>query len=217
MSSPKQHQPYRYYIILDFEATCEENNPNFFNEIIEFPSVVLDTQTMKCISEFRTFVKPEKNPILSNFCTTLTGITQEQVNGGVSLKEALLQYDQWIQQLFSKNESIFTFVTCGNWDLSTVLPKNCKEYGITLANYFKSFVNIKTVFKQFLNIEPMGMARMLEYLKLELVGKHHSGIDDCRNIARIVVKVMEMGCVVNETSQSRHKKKLLQQSCQQKE
>ncbi len=200
----KTQQPFRYYIILDFEATCEENNRSFFNEIIEFPSVVLDSQEMKCISEFRTFVKPQKNPILSDFCTKLTGITQQQVNEGISLKEALQKYDTWLQELFKKDDS-WTFVTCGNWDLATILPKNCEAYGISLPNYFASFVNIKTTFKNFYHENPMGMANMLRYLKLELEGKHHSGIDDCRNIAKIVIKLMQQHCVVTLTDQKKVK------------
>ena len=43
------------------------------------------------------------------------------------------------------------------------------------------------------------MAGMLSELKMELVGKHHSGIDDCRNICRIVQRMIQEGCVIQET------------------
>lgn len=33
------------------------------------------------------------------------------------------------------------------------------------------------------------MAAMLNILKLGLEGRHHSGIDDCKNIARIVERL----------------------------
>jgi len=42
---------------------------------------------------------------------------------------------------------------------------------------------------------------MLRDLGIELVGKHHSGIDDARNIARIVTKLLEGGAVVEGTGQ----------------
>ena len=32
---------------------------------------------------------------------------------------------------------------------------------------------------------------MLEHAKLTLVGRHHSGLEDCRNIAKIVMKITE--------------------------
>jgi inhibitor of KinA sporulation pathway (predicted exonuclease) len=37
------------------------------------------------------------------------------------------------------------------------------------------------------------MGEMLQKCGLELEGKHHSGIDDARNIARCVIKTMEQG------------------------
>ena len=42
--------------------------------------------------------------------------------------------------------------------------------------------------------KPAGMAGMLRALDLELVGRHHSGIDDARNIARIVITLLAKGC-----------------------
>ena len=38
---------------------------------------------------------------------------------------------------------------------------------------------------------------MLGYLKLNLIGKHHSGIDDCVNIARIAIELLQDGMDVN--------------------
>jgi len=37
------------------------------------------------------------------------------------------------------------------------------------------------------------MDKMLEYLNLTLDGKHHSGIDDCRNISKILGKMVKDG------------------------
>ena len=37
------------------------------------------------------------------------------------------------------------------------------------------------------------MPQLLELAGLELEGRHHSGIDDARNIARCVVKSLEKG------------------------
>ena len=34
---------------------------------------------------------------------------------------------------------------------------------------------------------------MLKYLKLEHQGRHHSGLDDCINIANIALKMMKDG------------------------
>jgi len=37
------------------------------------------------------------------------------------------------------------------------------------------------------------MAGMLNYLRLPLEGRHHSGIDDCRNISRIARQMLKDG------------------------
>ena len=48
-----------------------------------------------------------------------------------------------------------------------------------------------------------GMAQMLAELDLELEGHHHSGIDDCRNLARIVARMASDGCVLTANGKTR--------------
>jgi len=44
------------------------------------------------------------------------------------------------------------------------------------------------------------MASMLEILKIPLDGRHHSGIDDCRNIAKISQRMVKDGHCFTEKS-----------------
>lgn len=42
---------YDYVCVVDFEATCEEDNPpDFHHEIIEFPMVLINTHTLEIVS-----------------------------------------------------------------------------------------------------------------------------------------------------------------------
>lgn len=42
---------YDYICVVDFEATCEEDNPSdFHHEIIEFPLVLINTHTLEIVS-----------------------------------------------------------------------------------------------------------------------------------------------------------------------
>lgn len=42
---------YDYICVVDFEATCEEDNPSdFLHEIIEFPMVLINTHTLEIVS-----------------------------------------------------------------------------------------------------------------------------------------------------------------------
>lgn len=69
--------PFDYICVYDFECQCTEGKQQLkFNEIIEFPVVVVDVKQMKVVYEFHTYVKPEVEPKLTDFCTELTGIEQ---------------------------------------------------------------------------------------------------------------------------------------------
>ncbi len=93
-------------------------------------------------------------------------------------------------------------------------------FGDTPPPVFRCFINIKDAFTAHYGQQPRGMAEMLKLLKLPLEGKHHSGIDDCRNIARCAVAMLRDGCemsvTVSETewTQFQIKQKLKKQSKQ---
>ena len=83
--------PFKYICVFNSIVTCSEDKGASLKsqEIIEFPIVIVDVEN-KCIkSTFTTYVKPEIDPKLTDYCTELTGITQEQVNGAVDLKTAM--------------------------------------------------------------------------------------------------------------------------------
>lgn len=40
-----------YFVVIDFEATCEENNEiGYIHEIIEFPAVLVNARTLQTVS-----------------------------------------------------------------------------------------------------------------------------------------------------------------------
>ena len=46
--------------------------------LVEFPAVLLNTQSGDIEAEFHQYLQPQENPILSDFCKQLTGISQVQ-------------------------------------------------------------------------------------------------------------------------------------------
>jgi 3'-5' exoribonuclease 1 len=88
----KIEQHFEYIAVIDFEATCERNQGNSFpHEIIEFPIVLihvpkrtivrremieLDRCFVVQVDRFQSYCRPTIRPILSSFCTQLTGIEQ---------------------------------------------------------------------------------------------------------------------------------------------
>jgi inhibitor of KinA sporulation pathway (predicted exonuclease) len=182
-----------YLFILDFEAQCDNNTKLDCQEIIEFPVVVIDVKNQTINSKiFHSYVRPTIYPKLFPFCTELTGITQDQVDKGKELAQVLVDFEAFVINDFS--DSKFTFVTCGDWDLKTCLKNEALYKNIELKTYFEQWINIKRVFADFIKSKHRSsMVEMLSYLDLPLVGRHHSGIDDAKNIAEIALKILKGG------------------------
>merc|ERR1712048_202629 len=69
----------------------------------------------------------------------------------------------------------------------------CDVAGCRVPQRFRHWLNIKELFSSVLGKKGSAMPAMLEALKLELRGHHHSGLDDCRNIARILQVLLQKG------------------------
>ena len=39
---------------------------------------------------------------------------------------------------------------------------------------------------------------MLKYLEIKHIGKHHSGLDDCKNISNILIRMLDDGYILEE-------------------
>lgn len=75
-----------------------ENLPGKYHEIIQIGAVIIEMSgDMREVDSFQTLVRPQKNPILSDYLVDLTRITQEQVEkGGVLFPLALIQFMDFI-------------------------------------------------------------------------------------------------------------------------
>ncbi len=185
-----------YYCVLDFEATCWEGERRPTQEIIEFPSVLIRVDTFRRsltqIGEFHQYVRPVIHPELSEFCTSLTGITQDQVSSAKPIEEVYEEHHRWLQSNVEEGAPCH-IVTCGNWDLATMLPMEIANKGLHRRHVYSHFINIKYEFERFYHRRVGSMPQMLEKCGLELQGRHHSGIDDTRNISRVLLKMLEDG------------------------
>jgi len=89
----------------------------------------------------------------------------------------------------------WAFVTCGDWDLKTMLKEQFKlcDWSYPPPTPFCRWINIKRIFEAHQKIPARGMPDMLSALQLPLVGRHHSGLDDCHNIVAICVQLIKLG------------------------
>jgi RNA:NAD 2'-phosphotransferase (TPT1/KptA family)/inhibitor of KinA sporulation pathway (predicted exonuclease) len=197
---PSEDRGFDFLAVLDFEATCvEERDRNFTQEIIEWPCVLLNATTGETVDVFHHYIKPRQHPQLSTFCKNLTKIEQATVDAGIDIEETMDRFSMFLRkhQLVGSGSNAatkrFAFVTCGDWDLKTMLPRQCKLIRRAVPAYARSWINIKHSFQKQYKVKAGGMAGMLRHLKMPLVGTHHSGIDDSKNIAAIAVRMLRDG------------------------
>ncbi|CAF1274190.1 unnamed protein product [Adineta steineri] len=194
-------QPFDYIAVLDFEATCEENaGKNYQNEIIEFPIVLIDVKQQAIIDKFHSYCQPAIKPILSKFCTQLTGIKQRQVDDAPLFFDVLHNVETWLYErnlLSSTKQHKFAFATDGPWDFRNFLQIQCRLSSIPYPSWAEQWIDIRKGFAEFYSVKRTGINKMLHKLGLDFDGRPHSGIDDAINIARITVELLKEGCVLS--------------------
>ncbi|XP_047431175.1 3'-5' exoribonuclease 1 [Mugil cephalus] len=188
---------YDYICVVDFEATCEEDNPpDFHHEIIEFPMVLINTHTLEIVDSFQEYVKPELNPQLSDFCVKLTGITQKMVDEADPFPDVLRRVVAWLQERELGTKYKYTILTDGAWDMSKFLNIQCRISRIRYPQFAKKWINIRKSYGNFYKVprNQTKLSTMLENLGLKYEGRPHSGLDDSRNIAKIALRMLQDGC-----------------------
>ena len=193
-------QAITHFAVIDFEAQCQKGPRLTPQEIIEWPCVLVDASTGETVDEFHSYVRPLAHPRLTAFCTELTGIEQATVDAAPPFADVLSAFTAWASGHAAQGRRLLP-VTCGDWDLRTCLPGQVKYSGLShlVPPILGTWCNVKNAFRDAYGDKARGMAGMLRHLKLPLVGRHHSGIDDSRNIAAIVRKLLADGHVVGAT------------------
>ncbi|XP_009780659.1 uncharacterized exonuclease domain-containing protein At3g15140 isoform X2 [Nicotiana sylvestris] len=134
------------------------------------------------------------------------GVDRVWHDTAIPFGEVIEQFEVWLgeRQLW-RNElggclNKAAFVTCGNWDLKTKVPQQCKVAGMTVPPYFMEWINLKDVFLNFYKRRAKGMLSMMRELQMPLLGSHHLGIDDAKNIARVLQHMLSDGALVQITA-----------------
>ncbi|KAI9207155.1 ribonuclease H-like domain-containing protein [Polychytrium aggregatum] len=200
-------QPYRYYCVFDVEATCEKDGGRDFpHEIIEFPVVLIDARTLEIVDHFREYVKPRISPILSEFCTTLTGITQDLVDVAEPFETVLHHFEMWMVNFMPYPFEDALFICDGPWDIRDFVRKQCTISKLFPPPYFHQFINLRRKYQLFYNRTKCNLSQMLAGLEMRFEGREHCGLDDSRNIARIALRMMNDGCYMSPNYDSTAKK-----------
>ncbi|RUS29564.1 hypothetical protein BC938DRAFT_480515 [Jimgerdemannia flammicorona] len=90
------------------------------------------------------------------------------------------------------------FITDGPFDIRDFITKQCAHSSIRRPTYFSlPWVDVRPLFRDNFNeLALRNIEAMLDKLGLEFEGRQHSGLDDARNVGRIVKWLAEDGVVV---------------------
>jgi inhibitor of KinA sporulation pathway (predicted exonuclease) len=175
-----------YYLIVDVEATCSSDKSisPYEMEIIEIGALMMEASRLEVVAEFQTFIQPIRHPKLTAFCTELTTITQKEVDTAPRFTEAINNFKPWLSQYPD-----YLFCSWGNYDRKQ-FEQDCAFHQV-LYPFASSHFNLKEAFSAYLGkTKKYGLGQALRQLGLEFEGTPHRGIDDVRNIARVVKKVV---------------------------
>jgi len=154
-------------------------------EIIEIGAVMVAAASRVPIAEFQAFIRPQRNPRLTDFCRELTSITQTDVDAAPSFPEVLQKFTAWIA-LFEDA----LFCSWGENDRKQ-FQRDCEFHRLDYP-LGDRHLNLKAAYSARFGIRRrLGMAAALKKSGLKLIGTHHRGIDDARNIARLLPLILE--------------------------
>lgn len=176
----------RHFHVVDFEATCSNDDsvPREEMEIIEVGAVMVDGETLQSVGEFQSFVRPVRHPLLTPFCRELTSITQAEVDAAPPFAAVLRQWQSWAEEFEGS-----ILCSWGTYDRNQ-LQQDCHYHAIAYP-FTPEHINLKAEFSQRIGQRRrFGMAEALSRSGLTLEGTHHRGLDDARNIARLLPLIL---------------------------
>ena len=172
-------------VVVDLESTCwEKGDPwQAFTEIIEIGVCTLDVKTLERADKLSYLVVPQYSR-LSQFCTDLTGHTQEDLDyDGTSLDMAITS----LRACYKLKNRMWA--SYGDYDRNQ-FRRECEKKSLSYP-FCSTHLNVKNLFAIAMGLpKEVGMAEALEILELPLEGRHHNGADDAWNIAAILTHIL---------------------------
>lgn len=173
-------------LVVDIESTCWDGGfppKGQANDIIEVGLCPLDLATGRRLDKVSILVRPERSTV-GPFCTGLTTLTQEQVEGGVAFKDACKR----LEDEYHSHERLWA--SYGDYDRRQ-FEKQCRDVGVRYP-FGPSHLNVKTLCSiASRQVGELGLPQALALFGLPLEGTHHRGHDDAWNIAALLAELVK--------------------------
>ena len=180
-----------YYITLDLEwnqayaekalAVQKRLSRRLRGEVIQIGAVKLDKNMNPCGS-YQTIVKPKYFKKLHKHVSVLTGITQEQIDLGVSLPEAAERFRKWCGRDFA-------FLTWGPDDIP-MLRENFRVHDIPSA-WLDSTYDLQLIFNRQTDdsTKQRSLEYAMEYFEIPQTLPAHDALNDAYFTALVAQKL----------------------------
>ena len=180
------------YGLLDIELTCDGlqqgdkfiddgRMDKFDREIILLGFISVD-EKYKIKTKYSSYVKPIVNPILTDYCKNLTGITQKNVNHGKKCDEAFKEILEIVRK--HRIKYIFTFGNLDKQFLYSAARMNRKadeEYE-NIYRISSKIVDVRPAILAGMGIKSFkrspGLVKIGEQLGINTRGEHHNALND---------------------------------------
>lgn len=178
-------------IFVDFEATCwdkNEKNKRPHAEIIEIGAVVTGQDLIE-ISKFSVVIRPEIEPVLSDYCKELTGLSQTDVENGIEFNRAISNFYQWILKYENMENTVL--YTWGDYDIF-LLKRSLRRHKYKNKDFLSiihkgGLINLQEQFMKFTKLpsSSCNLVKALQIIGENYHGKMHRSVDDAENVIKL--------------------------------
>ena len=183
----------RRLIACDLEATCWEDPARRMTqaeetEIIEIGAVDLCPDTYRPLATFTALVSPERHPTLSEYCLTLTGIGQEEVDAARSFAKVWSEFQAWLGDLDRVD-----FYAWGDFDHQQ-LARQVEELGQPVPSWTP--FDIRGEFQAWCRDhdqppQRVGLSGALELLGCPPLEQAHRALNDAHGVGQVLASVRD--------------------------
>lgn len=176
------------YIFIDFEFTTFERKEapkGFFHEVIEAGLVVVEENQI--LDTFSSLVAPKFFPELGDKCRSLTGITQEEVLGGIAFPRMI---DHLLTHYIPEKT---TLVTWGDLDVKA-LRRNCREHRVKFpfSVMLEDWLDLSKAYQFYYgHKDTPGLWYALDKYGLAEGAQSHRALDDAMATYKVMQKMKE--------------------------
>ena len=176
-------------VILDLEwnGAYSRRLKGHINEIIEFGAVKLSGEDLSVAGTFRAFVRPQVGKKLSDIISSLTNITDADLEEGISYTQAVSRFRKWMGGA--------VLLTWGTSDILTLI-ENCRYFcGNQRIPFLDKYIDLQSYCQQMLNAEPgrqLGLTTAAELLGISGDDfDHHRALGDSLLSLRCLQRVYD--------------------------